>query len=195
MNRLLAFAIVICSVLLPLGLCGGCDEAQEIVMTPEGSFTPSYLTGRDVGGQYAGGESPDYAVVWSLYEIRTNLRDDFLEGFAEGLTRAGGGDSAADLCEVLQDAMSGNQFETARDLGAKHAAHALTNEQIQGTIHSSLGVSRGVALGWKAGYIKGFAAQRTANIAAAGTVGEARIKQSHTEAAAMYHALRAAIGP
>jgi hypothetical protein len=195
MNRLLAFAIAMCSIVLPLGLCGGCDESQEIVMTPEGSFTPSYLTGRDVGGQYAAGELPDYAVVWSLYEIRTNLRSDFLEGFAEGLTRAGAGASAESFCEVLQDSMSGNQFETARDLGTKHAADALTNEQIQGTIHSSLGVSRGVALGWKAGYIKGFAAQRTANIAATGTVGEARIKQSHAEAATMYHALRASIGP
>ena len=122
MNRLLAFVIVMCLITFPLGLCGGCDEAEEIVMTPEGSFTPSYLRGRDVGGQYARGELPDYAVVWGLYDTRTNLRDDFLEGFAEGMTRAGAGNSTEDFCEVLADSMSGNQFETARDLGAKHAA-------------------------------------------------------------------------
>jgi hypothetical protein len=195
MNRLLAVVIVTCSIVLPLGLCGGCEGTEEIVMTPEGTFTLSYLKGRDVGEQYVAGELPDYAVVWDLYETRTNLREDFLEGFAEGLTRAGAGASAADLCEVLGDSMSGNQFGTARDLGAKHAAGALTNEQIQGTIHSSVGVSRGVALGWKAGYIKGFAAQRIADTAARSAVSETRIKQLHAEAAATYHALRAAIGP
>jgi hypothetical protein len=195
MNRLLASVIATCLITFPLGLCGGCDGTEEIVMTPEGTFTPSYLEGRDVGGQYAAGELPDCAVVWSLYETRTSLRDDFLEGFAEGMTRSGAGSSAEDFCNVLADSMSGNQFETARDLGAKHAAGALTNEQIQGTIHSSLGVSRGVALGWKAGYIKGFAAQRIADTAASGSVNEARMKQLQAEAAATYNALRASIGP
>ncbi|UCD51208.1 MAG: hypothetical protein JSW27_00980 [Phycisphaerales bacterium] len=195
MNRLLAFVIVTCSITFPLGLCGGCDEAEEIVMTPEGTFTPSYLKGREVAGQYAAGELPDYAVVWSLYETRSSLRDDFLEGFAEGLNKAGAGNSAADFCEILRDSMSGNQFETARDLGTKHAAAALTNEQIQGTIHSSLGVSRGVALGWKAGYIKGFAAQRIADTAASGTVGQSRMRYLRAEAATTYNALRASIGP
>jgi len=193
MNRLFVFAA--CLLVLPLVLCGGCDESQEIVMTPEGTFTPSYLKGRDIGRQYAEEALPDYAVVWSLYDIRTNLRSDFLEGFAEGLTRAGSADSTDAYATVLRDAMSGNQFDTAKDLGAKHAAHALTSEQIQGTIHSSLGVSRGVALGWKAGYIKGFAAQRIADTAATATVDETRIQTLHEEAAATYHALRAAIGP
>lgn len=195
MNRLLVFVIATCSIVLPLGLCGGCDEPQEIVMTPEGTFTPSYLKGRDIGRQYAEEGLPDYAVVWSLYDVRTNLRNDFLDGFAEGLTRAGKTDSAAACRTILQDAMSGNQFETGKALGTKHAAKAVTNEHIQGTIHSSLGVSRGVALGWKAGYIKGFAAQRVADIAASATVDEARIQKLHAEAAATYHALRGAIGP
>lgn len=195
MNRVLGFVVALVLIVLPLGLCGGCDEGEEIVMTPEGTFTPSYLKGRDVGRQYAEEDLPDYAVVWSLYEIRTNLRDDFLEGFAEGLTKAGAVEAAERYPKVLQDSMSGNQFETAVELGKKHAAGAVTNEQIQGTIHSSLGVSKGVALGWKAGYIKGFAAQRVAATAAGASVNEARIEALHAEAGAMYHALRAAIGP
>jgi len=193
MNRLPFFVIATCLIVLPLWLCG-CDEDQEIVMTPEGTFTPSYLKGRDVGRQFGGKSLTDYAVVWSLQEVRTNLRDDFLDGFVEGLAQVGAADSAAAWREVLRDAVTGNQFETASDLGAKHAGGAVTNEQVQGTIHSSLGVSRGVALGWKAGYIKGFAAQRIADTAATETIDEVRIKELHAEAAATYHALRAAIG-
>lgn len=195
MNRSHLFAIAIGLTVLPLVLCCGCGEGREIVLTPQGTFTVSHLQGREVGRQYAEHDLPDYAVVWSLSEIRTNLRGDFLDGFVEGLAGTSAAESAASCRKVLQDALSGNQFETAKDLGAKHAAKAATNEQVQGTIHSSLGVSRGVALGWKAGYIKGFASQRIADSAAAAAIKESRIGQMHIEAAAMYHALRAAIEP
>ena len=195
MNRLFFSTILACSIVLPLVLCGGCDETQEIVMTPEGTFTVSFLEGQEAGRHYAEEGLPAYVLVWRLYEVRTNLRGEFLDGFEAGLAKAGATASATAYRVVLQDAMSGNQFETARDLGAKHAAQAVTNEQIQGTIHSSLGVSQGVALGWKAGYIKGFASRRIADTAAAASVNESRMSELQTEAAATYHALRAAIGP
>ncbi len=194
MNRLLVFMIATCLVVLPLCLCGGCDEEQKIVMTPEGTFTPSFLEGRDIGRQYAEGSLPDYAVVWKLQEVRTDLRSEFLDGFVAALNQAGMASSAAAYRDVLRDAVTGKQFETAKDLGAKHAAGAVTNEQVQNTIQSSLGVSQAVALGWKAGYIKGFASQRIADTAAAGAISETRIKQLHAEAAETYNALRAAIG-
>ena len=138
MNRLFFSTILACSIVLPLVLCGGCDETQEIVMTPEGTFTVSFLEGQEAGRQYAEEGLPAYVLVWRLYEVRTNLRGEFLDGFEAGLAKAGATASATAYRVVLQDAMSGNQFETARDLGAKHAAQAVTNEQIQGTIHSSL---------------------------------------------------------
>lgn len=195
MNRLLILTVASGSVLLGLGLCGGCNENEEIVMTPEGTFSASYLQGRDVGRRYGAKELPDYALVWSLSEIRTDLRADFLDGFQAGLTQSGAADAATAWRTVLQDAVSGSQFETARELGGRHAAGTISSEQIQGTIHSSLGVSRGVALGWKAGYIKGYAARRITDVAAAERISDKRIKELHAEAAATYHALRASIGP
>ena len=168
---------------------GNCHDARRDVYP-----VLSISKAGDLGRQYIEEGLPDYVLVWNLYDIRTNLRGDFLEGFAEGLSQAGAGDAATAYCTVLHDALEGNQFQTAKDLGTKHAAKALTNEQIQGTIHSSLGVSKGVALGWKAGYIKGFAAQRVADTAASASVGEKRIEQLRAEALATYNALRAAIG-
>lgn len=193
MNRLLILTVATGSILL--GLCVGCDKDEEIVMTPEGTFSASYLQGRDLGRRYGAKELPDYEVVWSLAEVRTDLRAEFLDGFQAGLAQGGTADAATAWRTILQDAMAGTQFETARELGGRHAAGAVTSEQVQGTLHSSLGVSRGVALGWKAGYIKGYAARRIADLAAAESVSEARIKDLHAEAAATYHALRASIGP
>jgi len=192
MKRLFPLTITMCWIVSLFCLCTGCDQRQEIVMTPEGTFTPSYLRGREIGRQYAEQALPDYEVVWNLHDVRTDLRDDFLDGFASGLGQA---DNVAACRRILREALTGNQFDSASELGIKHAARAVTNEQIQGTLHSSLGVSRGVALGWKAGYIKGYASQRLADTAAAATVNESRIREFHAEAAASYHALRAAIGP
>jgi hypothetical protein len=195
MNRLrFTFAAMMFGLVLPLCFCGGCDENEEIVMTPEGTFSAWYLQGQDTARQYAAGNLADYEVVWRLYDLLASQREEFLDGFEAGYSDAGDPDSAATYRTVLQEAVTGKQFDTAKDLGAKHADKAVTNEQIQGIIHSSLGVSRGVALGWKGGYIRGFGAQRIADTAAADAVDELTIAALHKEAAAAYHALRAAIG-
>lgn len=179
---------------LPLCLCGGCDGTEEIVLTPEGAFSVSFLEGKGVGRQYAAGELADYELVWAAYDLALDKRTQFIEGFEAGLVEAGEQAQAVAYRTVLEEAVTGNHFETAKDLGTRHARKLISNEQIQGVIHSSLGVSKGVSLGWKAGYIRGFAAQRVAERAAAGSVNEQKIKGFHKEAAATYHALRAAIG-
>lgn len=195
MNRLrFTFTAMMFALVLPLCFCGGCDENEEIVMTPEGTFSAWYLQGQETARQYGAGNVADYEVVWRLYDLLAGQREEFLDGFEAGYSDAGGADSAATYRTVLEEAVTGKQFDTAEGLGAKHAAKAVSNEQIQGIIHSSLGVSRGVALGWKGGYIRGFAAQRIADTAAADTVDELSIAQFHKEAAATYHTLRAAIG-
>ena len=182
------------ALVLPLCFSGGCDEDEEIVMTPEGTFSTWYLQGQETARQYAARDVADYQVVWRLYDLLADQREDFLEGYEAGFSGTGDPNSAATYRIILEEAVTGKQFDTAMDLGAKHAAKAVTNEQIQGIIHSSLGVSQGVALGWKGGYIRGFAAQRIADTAAADAVDELSIAQLHKEAAATYHTLRAAIG-
>jgi hypothetical protein len=155
---------------------------------------PAYLDGRQAAQQYAAGDLTDYELVWKVYDVGASARQPFLDGLAEGLQQAGKAAEAETYRTLLAEAVTGNQFATAKDVGAKHARRAITNEQVQGVIHSSLGVSRGVALGWKAGYIRGFAAQRLADTAAAGAVDQRAIGRFHKEAAVVYHALRAAIG-
>lgn len=177
-----------------LCLFGGCGGREEIVLTPEGTFSVSYLEGKEIGGQYVAGEITDYELVWAAYDHGADTRGQFLDGFAAALAATDRGAQAAGHRVVVDEAVSGNHFETARDLGTRHAGGLITNEQIQGVIHSSLGVSRGVSLGWKAGYIRGFGAQCVADEAATGSVDEEKIQACHQEAAATYDALRAAIG-
>jgi len=194
MNRLYLFSIVACTVAFSMCLCGGCEESVKVAEKPERLLSARFLDGQRAAQQYAAGELADYEVVWKVYDLDAGEWQPFLDGFAEGLAGAGKQTQAATYRAVLQEAITGNQFQTAKDLGSKHAREAVTNEQIQGIIHSSLGVSRGVALGWKAGYIRGFAAQRVAERAATAFVDEKTIRGFHKEAAATYHALRAAIG-
>ena len=113
----------------------------------------------------------------------------------EGFTRAGHPSRGIEYRARLEEAVSGDQFRTAVGLGARHAARTVTNEQTEEVIRSSAELSPGVSLGWKAGYIRGFAAQRLADIAARGAVTEAIRGQLQMEAAATYHALRAAATP
>lgn len=194
MNRLCLFSIMAYAVALPICLCGGCEESAKVADEPEGPFSPRFLDGKRAAQQYAAGELADYEVVWQVYDLDAGEWQLFLDGFAQGLAEAGKQTQAAAYRAILKEAITGNQFQTAKDLGSKHARKAVTNEQIQGIIHSSLGVSRGVALGWKAGYIRGFAAQCVVERAATGSVDEETIRKFRREATATYYALRVAIG-
>lgn len=195
MNRLYLFSIVACTVALPMCLCGGCEESVKVAEERQAPpLHPRFLDGQRAAQQYPAGELADYEVVWKVHDLAAGQSQPFLDGFAEGLAAAGRQTQAAAYRAILEEAITGNQFQTAKDLGSKHARKAVTNEQIQGIIHSSLGVSRGVALGWKAGYIRGFAAQCVAERAATGSIDEQTIRGFHQEAAATYHAHRAAIG-
>jgi hypothetical protein len=193
MDRLYLFYIVVCLVVSSMCLCGGCEESARISETQE-PISPRFFEGQKVAQQYAAGNLADYEVVWKVYDLDAGDWQPFLDGFAEGFAGAGRKAQSAAYRAVLEEAITGNHFQTAKDLGSKHARKAVTNEQIQGIIHSSLGVSRGVALGWKAGYIRGFAAQCVAERAANRSVDEETIQGFHKEAATTYHALRAAIG-
>jgi hypothetical protein len=194
MNHLYSFSVVACTVALSMCLCGGCGENVKVADESEGPISPRFWDGQRAARQYAAGELADYEVVWEVYDLDAAEWQPFLDGFAEGLTEASKQTPAAAHRAVLEEAITGNQFQTAKDLGSKHARKAITNEQIQGIIHSSLGVSRGVALGWKAGYIRGFAAHFVAERAATGSVDEETIRGFHREGGVTYQALRSAIG-
>jgi hypothetical protein len=191
------------SFLLLVGCCWiviagapGCGyfSPPKIVDTGDGLVSPALTDGQKTARQYLAGTLMDYELVWELYDLDAKVRPTFLDGFVEEFTRAGSPTRGMEYRGLLEEAISGTQFQTALELGTKHAARSVTNEQVQGVIRSSLGVSKGVALGWKAGYIRGFAAWRLAEAARTGTVNEAAIQRFHLEAATTYQALRAAVG-
>jgi hypothetical protein len=190
-----SFLVVGCCLAVMAG-CPGCDYfgPPKIVETGEGPACPALSDGRQAARQYRAGALTDYELVWQLYDLDPKLRPVFLEGFVEEFTTAGFPTPGIEYRSLLEEAISGTQFQTACDLGSRHAARSVTNEQVQGVIRSSLGVSRGVALGWKAGYVRGFAAWRLAEVARSGTVNEAMMHRFHREAATTYQALRAAVG-
>lgn len=188
-----ALLIGLCLTVVVSGLSCESSRTIEIAEPPPEPISPSVLDGRQTAQQYAGGQLTDYELVWKLHDLDPNDRPPFLHGFVEAFTQAGDPARGVAYRGLLEEAVSGPQFRTATELGTKHAARAVANEQVQGVIRSSLGVSPGVALGWKAGYIKGFAAQRVVETAAVASVNEATIAQLRREAAAMYHALRATV--
>ncbi|MFC1636115.1 hypothetical protein ACFL5Z_14865 [Planctomycetota bacterium] len=194
MNRWYFFSIMACTVALLMCLCGGCEKNVKVVEKSEVPLSPRFLEGQQAAEQYTAGKLSDYEVVWKVYDLKVGDSQPFLDGFVRGLAAAGEQAQAVAYPTVLEEAITGNQFQTAKDIGLKHARKAVTNEQVQGIVHSSLGVSKGVALGWKAGYIRGFAAQRVAERAASRSIDEKTIWGFHQEAVATYHAIRSAIG-
>ena len=187
---------LVLSCLILTGLCLSCQYFQppKIAEVPAEPPNPLIEVGQQVAEQYAAGRLMDYEVVWRLYDLDPNERGPFLDGFVQAFADAGSPTRGMQYRVLLTETISGNQFRMAVDLGAKHAAKAVTNEQIQGVVRSSLGVSEAVALGWKAGYVRGFAAQQVVERAVTASVNEQTIRHLHKEAAAMYHALRAAVG-
>lgn len=191
-------SFVIWPCLTTLVACLGCSllsPPRVVEAPPEEPVSPRALEGQQAAQQYAAGTIKDYELVWKLYDLNLDERAPFLDGFVEGFTKAGYPSKGIEYRARLEDAVSGDQFRAAVGLGSRHAARVVTNEQTEGVIRSSLVVSPGISLGWKAGYIRGFSAQRLADVAARETVNETTRRQLHVEAAAAYHALRAAAAP
>ncbi|MGE5295735.1 MAG: hypothetical protein ACM3VT_12980 [Solirubrobacterales bacterium] len=187
--------VQLCPVVL--AVCCGCNtnSPSQCGEGLGGNSKPrQFLDGQRMAQQYREGVVKDYEMVWQLYDLKSDERTPFMDGFVDEFTRAGAS-SMGIACRVRMDeAVSGDQFRLGVDWGTKHAAKAATHEQIEESIRNSISLSPGASLGWKAGYIRGFAAQNLADLAARDVVTEARRKQLQTEAAAAYHALRAAVG-
>jgi hypothetical protein len=191
-----SFSWIIGCCLMVMAGSSGCRyfSPPKIVDAGKGAVSPALSDGQKAAQQYRAGTLMDYELVWKLYEMDAKQRPVFLDGFVEEFTGAGFPSLGVEYRGLLEEAIEGTQFQTASDLGSRHASWRVTNEQVQGVIRSSLGVSRGVALGWKAGYVRGFAAWRLADAARTGTVNEEMIHRFHREAATTYQALRAAVG-
>lgn len=196
MKNKLALMVLISVVVLSLGLFTGCEPDQQIVTIieeqgPNEPISPHYEPGYKAAKDYMAKQLTDYRLVIVLNDIASDGREGFLAGFAAAFTEANKQADGIKYSEVLLKAVTGDQFDRARKTGTKHAGRLITNSQIQSLIHGSLGISGSVTLGWKAGYIQGFKTQKVSEAKSPDKKTEERF---YKEAAAMYNALRAAIG-
>jgi hypothetical protein len=156
---------------------------------------PEFHTGEEAGKRYLSGNLADYRLVIMLHDIRPEGRGGFLQGFLRAFTEAGRINEGTKYATMIEGAAASNQYETAVEMGLKHARRMVTNSQVQNLIRSTLGISRSLALGWKAGYIQGFKMQLVSEAVKEETsISEKLEDEFYRQAVATYSALRAATG-
>jgi len=188
-------------ILLAFSSClySGCQRQEQAVTEPNETvikpISPSFTQGQQAGEDYIAGKLIDYRLTIILHSIEISNREDFLNGFKAAFVEAGQEDDGIKYAKILEDAVTGNQFETALELGSKHANRQVTNSRIQNLIQDSVGISGSMALGWKAGYILGFKTQKVSSAKEKGeTISKELEEEFYKEASATYNALRAATG-
>jgi hypothetical protein len=196
MKNKLALVVSISLVLLSFFLPTGCRQPMKVQPEPNEPQPVSahFLAGLQATKNYIAGNLADYRLIIMLHSIESAGRNDFLAGFVEAFSQTGKREDGNKYAKVLEGAVTGSQFETAREMGAKHAQRLVTNSQIQDLIHGSIGLSGSIALGWKAGYIEGFKTQRVLDKHQGKIPNEQVQEELYKEAAATYNALRAATG-
>ena len=179
----------------------GCEQqTKPIGVGVESSelHSPHYWKGERAAKGYMAEQFRGYRIVIMLNDIDPSLsgREDFLKGFNAAFAEVDRAGDGIKYSKIFLEAASSSEFETAQEMGSKHAQGLVTNSQIQNLIHSSLGVSRSRALGWKAGYVKGFKTQRVSDAKKQDKSADKQTTEDrfYKEAAATYNALRAATG-
>ena len=159
------------------------------------SESSDYDEGHKAAIDYLSGDLLDYQIVIRLRKLEEGNRENFLQGFASAFSEKNLGEKGDRYAKVLRGAIATDSFDIAFEWGIKHVNAEVTNAQVQTLIRGSIGVSGGVALGWKAGYIKGFSEE----VAKKKTAGAQPLELPdeiglYRRAESMYEALRAASG-
>lgn len=152
-------------------------------------YPKAYKRGYGLAESYRLGKIKDYMLVIELYTLSGTEKDDFLQGFEAAYARFDEAKKGKEYAELLRESITGDPFKQGYEQGQKHVNNEVTDAQIQTLIGRSIGVSRPVTLGWKAGYIKGYTKIEL--------LSKPPIEELHViyrEGQAMYDALRAVIG-
>jgi hypothetical protein len=153
---------LICGVLLTVFFssfvcgCKSTDGAQA-QSSCCGLWTTFRVRGYESAVEYRAGELPEYRLVIALGSLSDRGREEFLRGFRTAYFDANDGPRGQRYAEVLKQALEGGHYEEAIVQGRKYVSGETTDSRVQGLISGSVGLSRGSDLGWKAGYIAGFA--------------------------------------
>jgi len=152
-------------------------------------YPKAYKRGHALAESYGAGQIKDYMFVIELYALSETDKENFLQGFEAVYAQAGEAEKGQDYAQVLRQSISGDSFQQGFEQGRKHVNNEVTDAQIQTLIGRSIGVSRPITLGWKAGYIKGYTKMELL-----GKPPTENLQVAYREGQAMYDALRAVIG-
>lgn len=134
------------------------------------------------------GELADFELVFLYQELDEGEYTCFADGFTQIYAESNEQQLASKYLDLISDSIKGDHFKTAFELGRRHALEDVTDSQVQSNIRGSVGLSGSITLGWKAGYIKGYAESKKKGDDPADK------KKSYKQAKSMYDALRAASG-
>jgi hypothetical protein len=138
--------------------------------------------------KYRDREIPAYKLVITLSTLSGQERIEFLQGFKKAYNDAYDGPVGQEYADILKRSLEGGYYEQAIEQGKKYVIGEITDARIQELISNSVGLSRGSDLGWKAGYIAGFAQEMVKKMP--------RFDEEHfyQQAETKYNALRGPLG-
>jgi hypothetical protein len=161
------------------------SESQADVDNSNSNVLPSGSTGYQLGYQaaldYQAGKIKDYEIVLQM-STSSSARQEFIEGFKRAYVDAGESEKAEEFSDLLDGAYP--YIEAGERIGFLHGTDDIMDDAVQNAIKNSvMGTTRSHALGWKAGYVRGFA-----------TTYDGEGDDPMREGVAMYDALRAVFG-
>ncbi len=179
--------VIICLGLLVFSGC----SSRLCVRKSSNSFHSSFCNrGYDSALRYREGSLPAYRIVIELRPLMERQRAAFLEGFRKAYDDENDGWKGREYSTILSQALEGGYYDEAVVQGRLYVNGKTTDARIQELISGSVGLSRSSGLGWKAGYIAGFA-QEIALHRSGFIVNE---DQFYSQGETKYNALRGPLG-
>jgi len=130
---------------------------------------------------------PAYKLVIALRPLSEHDRGQFLQGFRTAFDEAHDSAAGKECVTILRQSLEGGFYDEAVQRGREYVSGESTDTRIQQLISGSVGLSRGSGLGWKAGYIVGFAREMARQ-------GAGFEESFYREAETKYNALRGPLG-
>jgi len=184
-------SLIICVVtMLCLGvLVSGCESGNGMQAKSSccGMWTTVGTQGYQSAVKYRAGTLPAYRLVIALDPLSKHERNEFLRGFRMAYFDADEDLQGQKYTDILRQALESGYFAEAVVQGRQYVSGQTTDARVQELIGSSVGLTHGSDLGWKAGYIVGFAREMARKRS-----GQEEI--FYPQAETKYNALRGALG-
>lgn len=154
-SLIISVVMIFCLGLLVCG-CES-ENSKQAKSSCCGMWVTLRTQGYESAVKYRAGDLPAYRLVIALSPLSEYGRSEFLRGFRRAYFDADDSAKGQMYSDILVQSLSGGYFAEAFVQGKKYVNGESTDVRVQELISGSVGLSRGSDLGWKAGYIVGFA--------------------------------------